>query len=390
MLTNLGGKNMLRSKLFLLAAISLIAVQPLLASNVQVGTCKGKLKSYATISDALSAVPSASTIYVCAGTYPEQVTMTQAGNLIGVPDGTANQVVITVPSGGLLANVSSMFGESVAAQVSVEGAGPVNISNITVDGTGGDLGCNSNTWVAGIFYGSISSGTVNRVRASNQTDTACGVAIWAENSDASNQSVTIENSTVYNADAAGIFVGSGASPTLTVNVNNNVVNVGSESEGIDAQSVNGTVRGNDVMNAAAGIFDVAPALNVTGNTFLTNGYGIFLVSGGMANNNRVAESNVGVLLGADGATLSNNSIISSAGPAVEMGCYNASVSGNLINDAEIGIDQVPLSGIGQNAIANTGATTTSGCASALVAVHAIRGNSAAQWHTPATPFGTKR
>jgi hypothetical protein len=158
---------------------------------------------------------------------------------------------------------------------------------------------------------------------------------------------------------------------------------------MDAQSVNGTVRANDVMNAAVGIFDVAPALNVTGNTVLADGYGIFLVSGGMANNNRVAESNVGVLLGADGATLSNNSIISSVGPAVEMGCYNASVSGNVINDAEIGIDQVPSSGIGQNTVANT-ATTTSGCASTALAAHVIGSSAGAQWHTPATPFGTKR
>lgn len=379
---------MMRKKLLLAAAL-LIAVHPALASTVQVGTCKGKLKSYATISAAVSAVQSGSTIYVCAGTYPEQVTITQSLNLIGAPSGTLNQVLVTVPSGGLVTNAVSMFGEAVAAQIEVEGAGPVTITNITVDGAGGDLGCLSNTWIAGIYFGSTSSGLVNRVRASNHTNALCGVGIWAENADASSQQVVIENSTVYNADAAGIFVGSGSTPTLSVDVNNNFVNDSGQSDGIVAHSVNGQVRVNAISNAAAGIFSVAPALTVTGNTILGGGYGIFLVIGGTATNNRVLGSNVGVVLGAGGATLTSNTITSSAGPAVEMGCFSASVSGNVINDAQVGIDQVPTAGIGQNGFANTAATTTSGCVSAAVAAHVISGNAGAQWHTPATPFGTR-
>jgi hypothetical protein len=382
---------MLRSKLLLLfAAMPLIAVQPMLASNVQVGTCKQRLQSYATISAAVSAVQPGSSIYVCPGIYQEQVTITQSLSLIGVAAGTADQVEITVPSEGLVANTVSMFGESVAAQVAVEGGGLVNISGIIVDGTGGDLGCLSNAWIAGIFYGSGSSGIVNRVRASNQTDTGCGVGIWAENADTSSQWVGIDNSTVYNADAAGIFVGSGATPTLTVDVNNNVVNASSLSDGIIAQNVIGQIRCNDILNAAAGVFDASPALTLAGNTILASGYGMFLVSGGTARNNRVAGSNVGVLLGSSGATLTGNSITSSVGQAVEMSCFSASASGNVINDALIGFDQVPSSGIGQNTFANTGATTTNSCVSALFAAHAVRSNSAAEWHTPATPFGTKK
>lgn len=354
---------MLRYKLLLLlAAVPLIAAQPMLASNVQVGNCKGKLTSYATISAAVVAAQPGSTIYVCAGTYSEQVTITQSLNLIGAPSGTSDQVLITVPPSGLVGNTVSIFGQSVAAQLTVEGAGTVNITNISVDGTNGDLGCTNNTWVAGIFYGSDSSGTVNRVRASNQRDTGCGVGIWAENGDASNQeSVTIGNSTVYNADAAGIFVGSGTTPTLSVNVNNNVVNPSSEAHAIVAESVNGQVRANDVSNAAVGIIGVAPALNVTGNTIVASGFGILLLSGGTASNNRISGANIGVFLGAGGATLSGNNIMASTGQAVEMDCFTATVSGNVINDAQIGFDRVPSSGIGTNTFANTAMTTTTGC-----------------------------
>ena len=118
------------------------------------------------------------------------------------------------------------------------------------------------------------------MRVSNQTNTACGVGIWAENADTSNQSVTIENSTVYNTDATGILVGSGAPSSLSVNVNNNVVNPSSQADGIFAKSVNGQVRANDVSNGAVGIFEDAPALNVTGNTIVASGFGMFLLNGG--------------------------------------------------------------------------------------------------------------
>jgi len=381
---------MLRHRLLLwLAALPLLAVQPLVAANVQVGTCKPKLVTFSTISAAVSAVPPGSTIQVCPGTYAEQVTITEPLTLEGVTAGTANQVLITVPSGGLVANVFSMFGEPVAAQVLVQGAGPVNITNITVDGTGGDLGCISNTWIAGIFYGSISSGTVNRARASNQTDGGCGVGIWAENSDSSSQSITIENSTVYNVDGEGIFAASGDTPTLSVNVSSNVVNPITGLAGILAESVNGVVRSNNISNALVGVFDTSPAVSVTSNTITSTEFGMFLTNGGTAVGNQVSGSNIGVFLAAAGATLRNNRIVSSAAAGVELSCFTASVSGNFINDAAVGVDQAPA-GIGSNTFANTATTITDGCESAAAAVRTTRANSQEAWHTPATPFGTRR
>ena len=381
---------MLRHRLLLwLAALPLLAVQPLVAANVQVGTCKPKLVTFSTISAAVSAVPPGSTIQVCPGTYAEQVTITQPLNLEGVTAGTANQVLITVPSGGLVANVFSMFGEPVAAQVLVQGAGPVNITNITVDGTGGDLGCISNTWIAGIFYGSISSGTVNRARASNQTDGGCGVGIWAENSDSSSQSITIENSTVYNVDGEGIFAASGDTPTLSVNVSSNVVNPITGLAGILAESVNGVVRSNNISNALVGVFDTSPAVSVTSNTITSTEFGMFLTNGGTAVGNQVSGSNIGVFLAAAGATLRNNRIVSSAAAGVELSCFTASVSGNFINDAAVGVDQAPAA-IGSNTFANTATTSTDGCVSSAAASRTTRANSQEAWHTPATPFGTRR
>src|SRR2546429_3384279 len=126
--------------LLCLAALSVLPVQTFLASTVQVGNCLTGPQNFSTISAAVSSVPPGSTVEVCPGTYAEQVAITKALTLVGVTSGTANQVLITVPSAGLVQNAVSMFGESVAAQVLVEeaGAGPGDNTKITVDGTGGD------------------------------------------------------------------------------------------------------------------------------------------------------------------------------------------------------------------------------------------------------------
>ena len=394
---------MLRCRLLLwLAALAGLAVQPSLAATVQVGTCNPRLASYPTISQAVTGVNSGGTIDVCPGTYAEQLTITKNLTLQGVASGTADQAVITVPSGGLVANAVSVFGESVAAQIAVEGAS-VTINNLTVDGTGGDMGCTANTWLAGIFYGSTSAGMVNHVRASGQVNGLCGVGIWAENSDTSNPTtVTIQNSSVYNVDSTGIFAGTGplgTSPTLTANVTNNVVNASAAVSDIQPDSVGGKVNGNNIGNASFGVYNLSP-IGVASNTIFASTYGVYLANGGAATNNDVDGANIGVLIGASGATVTGNHLVSSAIEGIELGCYATTVSGNLINDAPIGVDAVPSAGIGSNTFFNTATTQTGGCAVAAVAALGVRANlqqrsqprvtiSRQEWHTPSTPFGTR-
>ena len=86
-----------------------------------------------------------------------------------------DEAIITIPSGGLTNIVPSIFSENVAAQVLVQSAGVVNITNITTDGTGGNSACVN--WLAGIFYASGSSGTVARVRTRNEIDTGVKVLV---------------------------------------------------------------------------------------------------------------------------------------------------------------------------------------------------------------------
>src|SRR5436853_7384262 len=221
-------------RLFLVAALPLLVAHTVMADKVAVGTCMPELTSFTTIRDAVSSVPPGSTILVCPGVYPEQVTISQPLTLQGIADSNQDQVMITVPPGGLAATATSMAGQAVAAQVLVQNANPVNITNIAVYGTGGDQVCaTSGTGLAGIFYGSGAPGRINRVRVSGQkANGQCGFGIWAENAGSPKQFVTIQGSSVHDIDNAGIFAGSGPTPTLAVRMKDNVVIVPGAAAGI--------------------------------------------------------------------------------------------------------------------------------------------------------------
>ena len=62
-------------------------------AQVQVGKCKSSVPSYSTIQAAVNAAAAGTSVIVCAGIYPEQVTINKSLNLQGVPSGTADAAV---------------------------------------------------------------------------------------------------------------------------------------------------------------------------------------------------------------------------------------------------------------------------------------------------------
>jgi len=227
-------------QLLLSAAVlgSLFAQTASAETNI-VGTCKAGAQ-FPTISFAIRASTPGSTIYICPGTYPEQLLITESLTLIGVgADGLsgagatgANNPVITPPTfGGLQANASDLSdGSAIAAQIAVvtpEGASTpikVNISNIAVDGANNQIvGCGPD--LVGIYYQNA-SGTINDVVARNQALTTTlggcqsGLAIFVQSGYTSGGTsvVTIENSSVHSYQKNGITVdGSGTVATITYN-----------------------------------------------------------------------------------------------------------------------------------------------------------------------------
>lgn len=392
---------MLRLKLMLLIAIPLLAVQPMMARSFAVGSCKARVPSFATISAAVAAAPAGSTIWVCPGIYPEQVTIPQSLTLTGVSDSNQDIAIITVPSTGLVSNASSIFGEAVAAQVLVQG-GPVNLTNIAVDGTGGDLQCANSTWVAGIFYAAGSSGTVNHAKASGQSNGGCGVGIWAENADGRDTFVAVQNSSVHDVDGFGIFFASGGtSPNLFAKVRGNVVAVSPAGLiGIGLENVTGSVTGNDVSNAFFGIANVAANVSINSNTTSSTTAGVALEGSGMASENHISASNIGIWFFSDGGVVRSNRITNITGTAIEFNCASAIVSDNTINDAAIGLNNAPAGFRGDNNFNNTATVMGGSCGAAPPLKAALAasastmatpsGTSLRQWRTPASPYASMK
>src|SRR5437764_9586066 len=101
----------------LAASLLTVVASGAMAKSVQVGDCLPNIQKYSTISQAVSSVSSGSTVFVCSGTYPEQVMISQPLTLRGVPSGNANNPTITVPPGGLTKTIKDGAGDSVYYQL---------------------------------------------------------------------------------------------------------------------------------------------------------------------------------------------------------------------------------------------------------------------------------
>ncbi|HEX6502396.1 MAG TPA: right-handed parallel beta-helix repeat-containing protein [Terriglobales bacterium] len=296
--------------------------QPMLASTVQVGGCLPNIKNYSSITAAVGAVAAGSVVKVCPGTYAEQFIINTPLTLQGVKSGNSDRAVITASGANLSSNVDSIFGDPVAAQVLVL-SGPVNISNITLDGTGNNQ--NNLVDIVGIFYASGSSGTVDGVTARLQSGNLRGYGIWAENGNATSGSVTIQNCDIHDVDAWGIKVGSNQSPpTLTA-----------------------TIKGN-MITGSGGVNDSA-AGNITNNVLAVGAIGIYagITASNSVLNNTISITNppgiLGIILGSFGGIIKYNSVFNLGDfelSTVAIDVHNSSsatVEFNTIKDADIGV-----------------------------------------------------
>ncbi len=352
--------------LFLLTIGLVLVAQPALFAGtyyVGNGTCHST-SPYTTISAAVAAAPAGSTVEVCPGTYAEQVYIVgKPLTLKGITDGNSNQVVITVPSTGLGTTNDLLLDETLAPQVFVgTNAGPVNISNITVDGTGYSPG--PNVWLIGIYYFSGTPGTIDEVTVRNLSNSGYTTGIWAENGGSENESVTIENSSIHNVDQNGVFVLSNQTPpTLTATIKgNNVAAVSTYGIYSDAA---GSITGNVVtasLTAGVGIFvDVNSTTSVESNTITNTVTGILVGAANVVKSNLFDNSFDGIFLLANGATIESNKITNSSNAAIDFYCYTGTFTSNTINDASVGLNRVPASFSGSNTFDNVPTIKTGGC-----------------------------
>ncbi len=368
---------MRRSHLALLGLILLVVVQPLLAKTYYVGSCK--TGSYSTIGAAVAAVPPASIIDVCPGTYPEQVVISQPLTLQGIASGGSSQAIIAMPASGLATTTSEIFG-SLAAQIEVA-AGPVNITGLIVDGTASSSNCPSVEDV-GVFYASGSSGTVNQVETRYQSCNTTGIGIYAENESETSPLITIENSNANYSSWAGIYVCGITPSTLnatikgntivanngygiatdcntTATISNNVVYATYAVSGIELIAPASTVTGNTVTGGDSGIRTDAPGVHISGNTVIGASFGITVNAAASVTSNHISNSYYGISLSAPGATIQTN-VITQGAKGIEFQCNTETVSGNTIDGTSTGFDEFPGTATGTNKFYNVGKLTT-GC-----------------------------
>jgi hypothetical protein len=354
-----------------------------LASHVmgatgQVGTClSGVTKLGSSIQNAVNALPPHSTLDICPGIYQEQVIVTQAITIQGVkdPNSTADAAVIAAPSGGIVANSTSLTsGNPIAAQLVVDTPGGlVNISNITVDGNNNQInGCAPD--LIGIYYRNA-SGTVSQVAAINQALIASlngcqsGLGIFVQSGNSLTSTVTVKNSYVANYQKNGI-TGDEVGTTLTSSLNRIVgqgPTTGAAENGIQIGfGAAGSADSNTVMDnvyspgtaAATGILVYASTnISVTSNTVGNSQLGISFDSDpnfGLADNGSIVSNKIsathlfdGLDVCSNGNSVLKNSVFGSDESGIHMdgsctGSGNSNtVTSNIVNDSCAGILEDP-------------------------------------------------
>jgi hypothetical protein len=339
------------------------------AGTFYVGTCKPGKADFLTIASALTGVAAGSTINVCPGVYPEQVTITRSVTLQGLQVGDQAQVVIAAPSGTAVATIPVALAP-LAAQVAVYNSnGPVNLSNLTIDGTGF---ASTGADIAGVVYNS-SPGVINHVvvknvvAASNQN----AYAVTIRDDSASSPTVSIENSTLsFPAPAAQTaiyvttLVGSGVTSgsTIVLTASNNTV----------AGSINGiwveygvaaTLTGNQILGVQGpgeGLYagNLKGALKINGNVVTGVDTGLDVLSSqstATVSANTFIFYNVGINLSNPSAatvSVTDNQLFSLPNPpprspgfqwGFDLNCQSPlpTVSGNKFMGPLVALEQVP-------------------------------------------------
>lgn len=276
------------------------------------------------------------------------------------------------------ANLQTL-GQLVAAGILVQNVsppGPVNLSNLTVDGANANLGCDPYHGIAGVVYATGSSGTIKKVTTRNQTSSGCSFGIAAENPGSSaTQIITIENNSVHDEDGTGIFVGDilDAPPSTSTSITGNVVAAIPTPSGpiyyagdIWVQNVNGTVAGNLVSGGSFGIYGDAGGVSLSHNKladFLPSGLAaaILLTAGETAESNQISNSYTGVY--AVNSTITGNLIMNTA-YAIVYNCLSSTVNGNTINDTQVAYYQPPSGVSAANTLTNVDTIIGGSCPAA--------------------------
>jgi hypothetical protein len=356
-------RNMSRIKSLLFLIVLAAQVPPALAKvTYQVGGCLPKLTSFSTITLALQASPSPDVVEICPGVYLEQVVITLPVTLEGISASNSLSAFIARPAGGLVANATDEFGDSLAAQVLVENAsGEVNLNNLLISPGGQQTG---SSFIVGVFYHN-SSGTMDHLEVENQNGNGLGVAVWLDGG-LNRPTVTLENSILGQFDYAGVLVKS-YNPALTVNIKgNDVTSAFPNADGIyQIVGATSSVSGNLITGMAEGVLIDGGEATISKNKVVATGVGIDIETDGVSATSNTIDDGIGFAVG----ILANSTVAPVTGNTIAQSNYaiifdcvaGKNVHSNTILDASIGLYSVPTGTVSTNTYYNVGTNSTGGC-----------------------------
>jgi hypothetical protein len=364
----------LRRSLFFCAALCVLSTVSAVAATSEVGNCGTFTPQYNSIQAAVNSSSAGDTIYVCPGTYTEQVFISQSLTLQGLANSSGSALAtIKVPVNGMVLS-TSFQGTDVAAQIYIFGGANVTINDLTVDGGGNNINT-CGTDLIGIYFQNASgkvahSSVLNEVLPSGFTGCQSGEGIFVE-SGGGNSTVTVSNTLVENYQKNGI-TGNEVGTTLTVN-NNTIVGqgptTGAAENGVQiAFGAKGSITSNTVAN------DIwAPDTN-TDPGDAASGILVYASKGVSITANQVTNTQFGIALAGDSvngkanASVVSQNIVGSTHifDAIDVCGNNNTVSSNTINGAdESGIHLDDTCGGTGNGNSVTNNTVNLSCAGVL-------------------------
>jgi hypothetical protein len=331
-------------------ALLLLAANSGFAASYAVGSCLPKLQSFPTIYQAMNTIPNGSTLMICPGTYYEQVVVNKVVNIKGVVSGGTSRVVIK-PAATMYPVTDCISSHTIYPLVMV-GTGPVNISNITLDG---NASLSADT---GFYFYCVAEGTISQVTVRN----LYGNAVRMQGS--IGYPVVLQKSNLHDITGIGIITEGKVAATIK----NNFLSAGS---GILWNSTGGSVTGNYITaeggeQGGTGIGVFSPG-TFSGNTIenVGNGLQIGTASGLNFVNNKIYKADIAVnpLIPElnPGANIVKSNTIAGSNTAFEFYCIPETVSGNTISDTSVGMDQLASGVSALNTFANVDAVQTNAC-----------------------------
>jgi parallel beta-helix repeat protein len=262
---------------------------------------------YTTIQAAVNAAQPGDVIRVCAGTYPEQVTITTSLTL------RADNGVVVDPS--TTQTVTDVAGtEAIAFVFAVQGAN-VDIDGFIVDGSNNGL-TECSPRLVGILYqnasGHIRHNAVRHMNlGSSSTVNGCqsGNGIEVETASGSSSSVTVNENSIWDYQKNGI-TGNEAGTEVTAD-GNTVTGIGPTTGAAQNGIQIGFGAGGTLTNNTIADNVWSSCTSPTACTANATGILIFESNGVIVRNNSLATNQVGIYVGGDNSRIAMNTISNS-------------------------------------------------------------------------------